>query len=41
MRKAITKIDRIIILCRNVEKTSAIYSETLGLKVILQSPEFV
>jgi hypothetical protein len=26
MRKAVTKLDKLIILCRNVEKTTAIYS---------------
>ena len=41
MRKAIGRIDRIILLCRNVERTAGIYSQALGLKVQLQSPEFV
>ena len=41
MRKTISKIDKIIILCRNVDKSSALYSETLGLRVYLQSPELV
>jgi hypothetical protein len=41
MRKALCKIDKIIILSKNVEKTSALYSEALGLKVNLQSSDFV
>lgn len=41
MRKALSKIDKIIILCRNVDKTSSIYSETLGMRVFIQSPDFV
>ena len=32
------KIDKIILLCKDVDKTSSIYSETLGLRVYLQSP---
>lgn len=41
MRKAISKIDKIIILCRNVDKTASIYSETLGMRVFIQSADFV
>ena len=41
MRKAIGRIDRIILLCRNPERTAGIYSEALGLKVVLQSKELV
>jgi catechol 2,3-dioxygenase-like lactoylglutathione lyase family enzyme len=41
MRKALSTIDRIVILCRNAEKTAAIYTEALGLKVHLQSLEMV
>lgn len=41
MRKALSKIDKIIILCRNVDKTASIYSETLGMRVFIQSPDFV
>lgn len=41
MRRALTKIDKIILLCKNVDKTASIYSETLGLRVFLQSAEFV
>ena len=41
MKKALSKIDKIILLCKNVDKTASIYSETLGLRVFVQSPEFV
>lgn len=41
MRKALSSIDRIILLCRNAEKTAGVYTEALGLKVHLQSPEMV
>lgn len=41
MKRALSKIDKIIVLCRNVDKTASIYSETLGLRVLVQSPEFV
>lgn len=41
MKKSLTLLDRIILLCRDVERTSAIYSQTLGLKVTLQSPVLV
>ena len=41
MRKVLSKIDKIILLCKNVEKTSSIYCETLGLRVFVQSSQFV
>lgn len=41
MRKSTTIMDKVVLLCRDVEKTSAIYCESLGLKVVLQSPELV
>jgi hypothetical protein len=41
MRKALSKIDKIILLCKNVDKTSSVYCETLGLRVFIQSQYFV
>ena len=41
MRKSITVLDKIVLLCRDVEKTSAIYCDALGLKMVLQSPDLV
>ena len=41
MKKSITVIDKLVILCRNVEQTSSVYCEALGLKVTLQSPQLV
>lgn len=41
MRKSLTSLDKLVILCKNVEQTSAIYCESLGLRVHLQSPELV
>ena len=41
MRKSLTVIDKLIVLCRSVETTSSIYCEGLGLRVALQSPELV
>ena len=41
MNRALSKIDKIILLCKNVDKTASIYSETLGLRVFVQSAEFV
>lgn len=41
MRKALSAIDRIVLLCRNAEKTAAVYTEALGLKVHLQSGDMV
>ena len=41
MRKALSSIDRIVLFCRNAEKTAGVYSEALGLKVHLQSDDMV
>ena len=41
MRKALSSIDRIVLLCRNAEKTAGVYTEALGLKVHLQSADMV
>lgn len=40
MRKALSKLDKIILLCKSVDKTSSVYCETLGLRVFVQSPQF-
>lgn len=41
MKKYTTLVDRFVLLCRDVDKTSTIYCDALGLKMVLQSPELV
>lgn len=41
MKRSMTVLDKIVLLCRDVEKTSAIYCDALGLKMVLQSPDLV
>lgn len=41
MKRSTTIVDKIIIFCKDIERTSAIYCETLGLKIVLQSPQLV
>lgn len=41
MKQVVTRLDKVIILCKNLEKTTSLYSEALGLKVYLQSNSLV
>ncbi len=41
MKTITTNLNSIILICKNIERTSNLYSQALGLRVYIQSKDFI